>query len=72
MADTLQIGSRVYLRNCIAGDPGVVREISRDWAKVEWPDMPEMGTTSHRLETLIGDEGFSTQQLAVEFEQSAA
>ena len=72
MADTLQIGSKVYLRNCIAGDPGIVREISQGVVKVEWPDMPEVGLTKHKLDSLIGDEGFSTQQLAVEFEQSAA
>ena len=72
MADTFQIGSKVYLRNCIAGDPGVVREISQGVAKVDWPDMPEVGRTKHKLDSLIVDESFVLKDLAVDFEQTAA
>ena len=72
MADALQIGSKVYLRNCIAGDPGIVREISHGMAKVDWPDMPEVGRTKHRLDALVEDESFVLKDLAVDFEQTAA
>ena len=72
MADTIQIGSKVYLRNCIAGDPGVVREISQGVAKVDWPDMPEVGRTKHKLDSLIVDESFVLRDLSVDFAETAA
>jgi len=69
----IQLGSRVYLRNAIAGDPGCVMEFDRRGrAGVEWPDLIEVGRTFHRLETLVLDEGFHVEQLGLEFDQAAA
>lgn len=70
----IQVGSRVYLRNAIAGEPGIVHEIDRKgYAKVEWIDIPELGRwTSHSLDSLVLDESFSVSQLGFDFERLAA
>jgi hypothetical protein len=68
----LGIGSRVYLANCIAGEPGYVAEFDRrGWAGIDWLDMLEAGRTFHRVETLVLDTSFSVRQLDL-FEEIAA
>ena len=71
---TIRIGSRVYLRNAIAGEPGCVRSIdSRGFAHVEWVDMPELGRfTKHRIDTLEIDSAFVVKQLGLDFGELAA
>jgi uncharacterized protein YraI len=70
---SIQIGSRVYLRGCIAGEPGYLAEFDRrGWAGIDWLDMLEAGRTFHRVETLIVDESFAVRQLGFDFEEVAA
>ena len=68
------IGSRVYLKNAICGEPGCVTGVTRGGkALVEWIDMPEIGReTEHRLDSLVLDEGFTVRQLDISFESQAA
>ena len=66
-------GSRVYLKDCIAGEPGVVHQIDRrGYASVEWVDVPEIGRwLKHHVDTLVIDEAFCVTQLGL-FEEIAA
>lgn len=70
MLPKIEVGSRVYLRNAIAGEPGVVTKLAprgRCW--VIWPDMPEIGReTFHSADSLVVDEGFTVKQLGLAFE----
>ncbi len=61
----IRVGSRIYLANCIAGEPGVVTRFDGSGkAVVFWPDMPELAReTTHNLESLILDEAFTVRQL---------
>lgn len=70
----IQLGSRVYLRNAIAGEPGVVHGFDRAGrAIVEWVDMPELGRwTHHALDSLTVAESYRAHQLGLEFEEQAA
>ena len=71
---SIQLGSRTYLRDCVAGEPGIVVGFNRKgWAEIYWPDLHvEMGRhTFHSLDTLIVDEAFSVRQLDL-FEEIAA
>lgn len=70
----IRIGSRVYLRNAIAGEPGVVMGFERGGkALVDWTDLPEIGRwTSHVIDTLVVDESFRVTQLGLAFEEQAA
>lgn len=72
--NTIRIGSRVYLRNAVAGEPGCVRQIDpRGFAHVEWVDMPEIARlTKHKIETLEIDTGFHVAQLGLDFGEFAA
>ena len=72
MERTIQLGSRVYLRNAICGEPGCVVGFERGRAVVEWPDMMEMGQTRHRIETLVIDEAFQVYQRDLDFGEMAA
>ncbi len=64
MGQAIQLGSRVYLRNAICGEPGCVCGFSRNGkAQVEWFDLPEMGVTEHSLDSLIVDDSFEVRQL---------
>jgi len=61
-----RLGVRVYLANCIAGEPGVIVGYDRSGkAQVHWPDLyEEMGKdTFHALDTLVRDESFVVSQL---------
>ena len=71
---TIRIGSRVYLRNAVAGEPGCVRLIdARGFAHVEWVDLPEIGRfTKHQIDTLEIDTGFQVTQLGLDFGEMAA
>ena len=46
---TPTIGSRVYLRNCPHGEPGIVRGMRRGRIVVDWPDLM---ICWHRVEQL--------------------
>lgn len=72
--DTIRVGSRVYLRNCVAGEPGcVVGFDSRGRAEVMWLDMPELGrTTFHAVDSLEVDTGFVVSQYGFESGEVAA
>ncbi len=70
-----RLGVRVYLRWCIAGEPGVIVGYDRKgYAQIHWPDLyAEMGkNTFHSLDTLIVDESFRVSQLGFDFEEMAA
>jgi hypothetical protein len=74
VTQAIQIGTRVYLANCVAGEPGCVVAFDR-WGKAEvhWPDMPELGrNTHHRIETLVVDEAFKVQPLDFGWGERAA
>lgn len=68
----IRVGSRVYLRNCVAGEPGCVIGFEHGKAVVTWPDMPEQRDTRHAVETLEIDAGFTVRQLGLDFEEIAA
>jgi hypothetical protein len=70
---SIQLGSHVFLRNCVAGEPGIVHAIDRKgYASVEWTDMPEIARwMKHHVDTLIVDESFSVRQLDL-FDEIAA
>jgi hypothetical protein len=73
MEGNLQIGARVYLRNCIAGEPGCIVGFDRKGrAEIFWPDLyAEMGhNTHHHVGTLQVDEAFQVRQLDL-FERAA-
>lgn len=65
MTASIQVGSRVYLKIAVAGEPGVVSSFDRRGrALVDWIDMPELGRlTHHELDTLIVDASFTVRQL---------
>jgi len=70
---TLQLGARVYLRNCVAGEPGCVMSFDRRGkAEIHWPDMPEQRNTFHAPDTLILDESFQPRHLGFEFQEAMA
>jgi hypothetical protein len=68
----IRVGSRVYLRNCVAGDPGCVVGFLRGKAEVFWPDLGLGRNTFHAVDTLEVDTGFVVRQLGLDFEQAAA
>ena len=68
------LGSRIYLRGCIAGEPGIVVGFNkRGWSEIYWPDLyADMGRhTFHDPDTLIVDESFTVRQLDL-FDEIAA
>jgi hypothetical protein len=69
---TIRVGDRVYLRNCVAGEPGVVVCIVRGKFGVEWPDMSEVGRTFHHAADLELDAGFHVHAPGLDFEEVAA
>lgn len=71
---SINLGSRVYLRFAVAGEPGCVCAFDKkNRACVEWIDLPEVGRTWHDLDNLIVDEAFTVRQLDLfEFEELAA
>jgi hypothetical protein len=73
-AASIQIGSRVYIKIAIAGDPGVVMKFDHyGRALVDWPDMQEIGRwTAHDTESLVVDEAFTVTQLDLSFDEVAA
>ena len=74
MAITVKLGSRVYMRNAVCGEPGIVKGFDRfGRAMVDWIDIPELGRlTAHDLETLIVDQQFKCKQFCIEFDRVAA
>ena len=74
IAASIQVGSRVYIKIAIAGDPGVVMKFDHyGRALVDWPDMQEIGRwTSHDPESLVVDEAFTVTQLDLSFDDVAA
>lgn len=68
MAQEIKLGSRVYLKFCIAGDPGCVVGFDRKGkAIVEWVDLDLGKNTSHHLENLVLDEAFQVTQKEFDF-----
>ena len=72
MGATLQLGSRVYLKNAVAGEPGVVCSFEHGKAVIEWPDMLEAGRTKHDPESLVVDEAFKVEQLSLDYGELVA
>ncbi len=68
----IRIGSRVYIRNCVAGEPGCVVAFSRGKAVVEWYDLDLGRPTEHDPASLVLDESFRVMQLGLDFESQAA
>ena len=69
---SIKVGDRVYIANAVAGEPGVVVKLRGDRAHVHWPDLPEIDElTSHKLDSLILDEGFMARS-ALDYEGAAA
>ena len=67
------VGSRVYLKIAIAGDPGCVIAFDRQGkAVVEWYDLDLGHPTHHDLDMLILDESFRVSQLGFDFDEVAA
>ena len=59
MVAELQIGSKVYIRKAIAGEPGVIVRMEDGAAIVEWADLPEGAhLTVHLVDELVPDESF--------------
>lgn len=60
----IRVGSRVYLRVAVVGDPGCVVAFDHGKAVVEWYDLDLGHTTTHPVENLIVDEAFQGGQIA--------
>jgi len=70
MEARIQLGSRVYLRNAIAGEPGILVGFRPDGkAIIDWPDLWLGRYTTHSLDSLTVDESFIVRQLDL-FESS--
>lgn len=55
----LQLGSKVYVRGAVAGEPGVVVRLEDGAAIVEWADLPHGAhLTAHLVDELVPDESF--------------
>lgn len=72
MSTPSKIGDRVYLKNCIAGEPGCILAFRSARAEVEWPDMPEVGVTKHKVEDLVMAESHTVAQLGLDLKPAAA
>jgi len=75
MTQAIKLGARVYLKNCVAGEPGCVMDFDRRGrALVDWSaDMPEIGRwTTHAVDSLVIDEAFCVKQLDIDFGEQAA
>lgn len=70
----IKVGSRIYLRNAICGEPGMVTRFdARGRAVIFWPDMPELAReTTHSVDSLVLDEAFKISQLGFDFGEIAA
>lgn len=67
----IRVGSRVYLKVCVAGDPGcVVSFTPRGKAVVEWYDLSH--TSTHDPDALVLDEGFTSSQRSLDFGEGIA
>ena len=73
MSASIKVGSRVYIRIAVCGEPGCVMSFDKNGrALVEWVDLPELGRwTAHDPESLVVDEAFTVEQLGL-FEEIAA
>lgn len=71
MLSTIRIGSRVYLKNGIAGEPGIVMSFERKGkVLVEWADIPEIGRcTVHPVDSLVVDEAFKVEQISFGYDK---
>jgi hypothetical protein len=69
----IEIGTRVYLKFAIAGDPGcVVGFDARGRALVEWYDLDLGHRTAHDPANLVVDQAFRVAQFHLDFEDVAA
>lgn len=56
---SLQLGSKVYVREAVAGEPGVIVCLQSESALVEWSDLPSGAAVSvHPIGELVPDESF--------------
>lgn len=56
---SLQLGSKVYVREAVAGEPGVIVRLEDGAAIVEWADLPHGAhLTAHLVDELVPDESF--------------
>ena len=71
---SIKLGSRVYLKTCIAGFPGcVVGWDRKGYALVYWDDLDLGRNTAHDPENLVVDEAFCVKQLDLfQFDEVAA
>ncbi len=70
---TIRVGSRVYLKNAVCGEPGCVVGFDRGKAIVHWPDLPELGRdTRHSPDSLVIDTAFVVEQLSLDLDSLAA
>jgi len=73
MSVIFQPGSRVYLANAVAGEPGIVYGFDqRGRVIVDWPDLNLGRMTHHDPESLIVDQQFKCKQFCLEFDKLAA
>lgn len=55
----LQLGSKVYVKEAVAGDPGVIVRMEDGAAIVEWADLAHGAhLTAHPVAELVPDESF--------------
>jgi hypothetical protein len=72
MTASIQVGTRVYLRNAVCGFPGcVVGWDRKGYALVYWDDLDLGRNTAHAVDTLVVDEAFCVRQLDL-FDEVAA
>ena len=59
MVAELQLGSKVYVKEAVAGEPGVIVRLEDGAAIVEWADLPNGAhLTAHLVDELVPDESF--------------
>jgi len=67
----IEIGARVFLRNAVAGEPGVIVKLYGDRALVEWPDLNLGRPTKHSIDSLVLAEAYNEAQ-RIDYEGAAA
>jgi len=60
----LQLGSKVYIANAVAGEPGVIRDLREGRATVEWAEPAHF--SRHAVEELVPDESFLSGWLGLD------
>lgn len=74
MLSTIRVGSRVYLKNAVAGMSGCVIAFREEQAIVFWPEDISCSerSSTHPIDSLIVDETYNSEHMVLDFGEYAA